>query len=190
MVNIQVTISGTDFNGFVWQNVFYLTCNNGIANIFDTLDATNTHVHGILMTPLRNCMSNQNTILDISSRYVKPDSSYSISKVENSPGNRDALADSGAIAGKIQWLTLEGPETGRQYITGVCEDDYQNDFITDAYAALLDTLGTAFESLAGTVGGFTWDFVVYSKGDVPTVDSIIGHVIYLKAGVLSKRIRA
>lgn len=193
MKNIQVTISGVDFNGFVFQNVFYLESDPGIHNPAEHLKATCDWVDTTLLPDMLNAMVSQCTILDISSKYVKPDSSYSIHKSVNLPGERDLNQSTGATAGVIQWVPLVGPETGRQYISGVAEGDFVNDFISSAYLTLLEPLRDAFINLTGTDAPYTWVFVVYSKGDsvVPaTTDPVIVGVVVNKCGVLSKRVRA
>lgn len=193
MANVQVTISGIDKNGFVWQNVFYMLVAEGS-------HATNVVLHHAcewandqLMDTLQAAMSFQNSIFDIAAKYVKPDSSYTIHKSLNLVGARESNADSGAIGGVIQWIPQDGPETGRQYITGVCVNDYQNDFIVDVYRGFLEDIIVAFMSLTGNDGLFDWIFVVYSKGDnvtPATTDPVVEGTVIGKAGVLSKRTRA
>lgn len=189
MVIVQVTVSGHDFNGFVWENVFYLQTEITPPSTADYLDNTLEWVHGTLITEMSLAMSSQNVITDIAAKLVNPGSSYTLHKTENINGARDVDQDSGAIAGVIKWYPAEGAQTGRNYITGVGEGDYLNDFIAGPYSALLDDLKDAFLNLSGTDFGTVWLFVIYNKKTAATQAVIRGEVVN-KCGVLSKRVRA
>lgn len=191
--NIAVTISGTDFNGFVWQNVFHLTSEQAALSIIEHLQATNEWVYLTIGTQLQGAMSEQVTILDVASRYVKPDSSYLVHKSVSDVGARAGVQQTGAAAGVIQWFPIDGPGTGRQYVSGCLDADFANDYISDDYIAILETLRDAFLNLTGTDGTSTWVFVLYSKGDdttPPSTDPIVAGEPKNKIGILSKRVRA
>jgi hypothetical protein len=189
MKAIQVTISGHDFNGFVWENVFHLAVDIDPPSAAAILTATNSWVETTLIPPLLAAMSNQCTILDIASKYVAPGSSYTLHKAQNSNGTRDLAQDSGAVAGRLAWYPSDGKVVGHQFISGVCEPDYSNDYISDAYKVLLEAVRDAFLLLSGTDGIFVWQFVLYSRKTAGVVPIDAGEAM-LRIGILSKRVRA
>lgn len=186
---LQASISGRDFNGFVWQNVFCVTTTDDTALVPAVLTALNNKIDAAILPDMLAAMSDQCTVLDIASRIISAPSSYTIHKSENVAGDRVDPQDSGAIAGRIAWFPLTGAYVGHQYITGVCEDDFNNDFIAPAYEALLTTLLNTMRSLDGSDATWGWQLAIYNKKLATAVPVAAGEVM-VKAGILSKRIRA
>lgn len=186
--NVQAVISGIDKNGFVWQLVANMKFDTSTFSTSQALGLINQHVEDTVLDALQAAMADSSKILDISTKYVFPSISYSFHKPQNLSGIRTTAAASGATAGVIKWLPYSGSVTGRQYIPGVCEGDYVNDFITDAYSALLDDVAVAFKSLTGIVGGNQCTFVILTK-KTGNGTVVAGYSVGLKVGVLSKRIR-
>ncbi len=189
MKTIQCTISGTDFNGYVWQNVFALNTVDPPGEISAFLALITALMQTNLETPLTDAMSDQCTIFDYGARIISSPSSYTFHKSANAPGNRTDPMDTGAIAGRIVWFPENGSQVGHQYISGVCQGDFENDYIGSVYLPLLTDVKNAFLMFNSTDPDTSAQLVIYSKKTSSTVDVNTGAAMY-KAGILSKRIRA
>jgi len=186
---LQVTYSGKDSGGYVWQNVFHVEIEEGADNEAVYLSAVADVIDTAITDALAAAMADTCAIYDLATKVIFDVPSYSFHKVLNRVGDRDVNQDTGAIAGKIVWFPVAGNAVGHQFITGVCEGDYESDVIQGPYEILLAAVKDAFLTLNGTAAPYVPQLTIYNKVTNAHQDVASGAVL-LSPCILSKRIRA
>jgi hypothetical protein len=186
---LQVTISGKDGGGYVWQNVFHVTSTDEIHSEHDILSALVDAVDDVVRPAMVFAMNESVTILDIAARLIGGAAGYTFHKPVSFDGSRGGDATAGAIAGKLAFYPETGAHIGHMFVAGVQADDYVNDSITDGYATLLRAIADALESFDGTDATYAWQFVIYNRKTLATI-AVASAAALLTVGVLSKRVRA
>jgi hypothetical protein len=185
----EVTISGRDAGGFVWQNVFHVNTDDTTSDLPTLLGALTEYIAGIIPTPLSEAMNSAALILDVAAREIQPSTSYTYHLPQNILGTRGDPASVGAVCGRINFLPATGTKQGRMFVPCGCDGDFVMDVITDDYLDLLNAVGDAYNGINGSEAPYGWQLVVYAKEAETTVD-VTAHSIAAYPTTLNKRIRA
>jgi len=183
------TISGTDADGFIFETVFHIRTIDLTTEQFTVLDPLNQSIITEVIPTYQDTISDQYSLLDVSSKFVLPDTSYTLHAPIALVGTRDGNALPGATCGRIDWLPETGAYKGRQYIPGLIVGDTTNDRISATLEPLLDTLAGAFEFYDGTLDPYKFRLCIFDKSDGTNV-AVVGHQIAGPITTLNKRMRA
>lgn len=184
----QVTISGKDGGGFLWQNVIHIRGTVATTPTLADMKELADYVQGNLITPLRAAKAESNTMLNIGIKEVLPGSSFTFNRPMNEPGDRVGTENVGAVAGKITMYPETGAITGRIFINGCLDDDFDKDVIQPAYETLLDDVADALNLIDGSPITFLWELGIFNK-DTSGFVPVDGCATQQQPGILSKRVR-
>jgi len=185
---IQLTISGKDAGGYIWQNVQHFQTSDDAATQTVLLNAFLDAAELALIDPYTACMNESCVILNLGARVINPTTSYTINRGHNDAGLQAGDPSVGALAGKIGFYPSAGADTSRIFVAGPTTDDFTNDAATDPYLTLLQALGDAFLTFDGTAMPYQFVFGIWSR-DTSDFTAITGATAQSSPGVLSKRVR-
>lgn len=186
--DIEVTISGRDKGGYVFENVVNLTTDDMAASVAAVLDAINQEVVTVIIPAYKAAMTAGCFLLDVASRMSGITPSYTLHTPINEEGARVGEANPGAIAGVINWLPATGVRIGRMFVPGNVVGDFVGDVIEAAYLALLQDLANAFTTWDGTPAIWAWQLKILNKTANTTVD-VAGSTVRTRCTALNKRMR-
>ena len=184
----QCTISGKDAGGYIWENVFYMRTADSAASDFSTLHDLTDTIDTDIIPALKPAMNESCSILNIAAKFIDPAGSYTVNKPINEPGTQAGTPSVGALCGKITWFPDTAFVTGRQFIAGPTDEDFDVDVPTSAYQTLLAAIVTAFLLFDGTAGTYLWQFGLWTR-KTKAFQNFIAGVPMGSPGVLSKRVR-
>lgn len=184
----QVTISGKDSGGYVWQNVFHVRGTLAAAVTTADFQALVTFVTDELIPPMAAAKADSNVMLNIGVKQVLPVATYTYNSPINQAGDRSGTENLGAVAGKITMYPVSGAITGRMFLNGCLDTDFEADVIVTAYQTLLDGVADALNLFDGSPLSYLWELGIYNKetSGFVVVDECASQQ---RPGVLSKRVR-
>lgn len=185
---VQMTISGIDGGGFVFQNVFHLQTPDTAADVPTLLAAACDEVNTNIMPPINAAMHTSAKILDIAAKVINPTTSYTIHKPVSLGGSRSGVASVGAVAGQLSFYPAAGTHVGRMFVMGGLIVDWVLDQIQSAYAGLLDNIAAALIAENGTAATYAWQFGIWNKS-TPAFLPVVSSTHKLLPTTLNKRLR-
>jgi hypothetical protein len=185
---VQVTLSGKDAGGFVFQNVMHCTVDPGaddeptvLADVCDTYEIA-------LETPYKNAIPDSFKLFDLAARFIDGAGGFTFHKPLNIIGMRVENASAGALAARATFYPASGPHSGHMYIAGVVDGDVEDDLLTDAYIALVQDVVDGVVGIVGA-GAHAIQSCLYIKNGATTLAIVFGYVD-VAVRSLSKRLRA
>lgn len=185
---IEVTISGKDSGGYIFQNVSHYQTDDTETTDATLLEAMNSAIVDNVITPYTNCMNSSSTILNVASRMKSPTPGFTINLPMNEPGTVEGDPAVGALCGKIGFYPDAGYRVGRMFVAGPVDQAFTDDQATSTYQGELQSLGDAFVGIMASIGTYHFQFGLWGK-------PLSGFVAFTRSkamgspGVLSKRIR-
>lgn len=185
----QVTISGKDGGGYLWQNVIHVRGSDTPPIPVSVYQALADFIDVGLVAAMTQAKADSNIILNIGVKEVLPGSSFTYNHPVNEPGTRSGVENVGAIAGKITEYPESGTVTGRMFVNGCLDSDFVNDTISTMYEPLLAEVADALNLIDGTDPGHAWELVIFNK--VTSAAVVVDESATVSTpGVLSKRVRS
>lgn len=161
----QVTISGRESGGFVWENVFHVTNSyGGTDSTFAQSGTLAALVAATIVPDYAASMASDATILAVSARAI--DAVPSLTNVIPSvvPGTRGASGQVGSIAGRIVFIPTPGStRPSSMFCPGGMPGDFVNDQIQAPYLGFLNAVGDDFLLLDGSDVTYQWQLVQWHK---------------------------
>ena len=185
---LQLSISGKDGGGYIWQNVQHFSTGDDDTAQNEVMNALLDAVEATILDPYSAVMNESSSILNIGARFISPTTSYTINRGENIVGINAGTPAIGALAGKIAFYAAVGANSGRIFVAGPTDESFTLDQATEAYLTLLQSLGDSFLTFNGITGPFSFGFGVWSI-DTADFTLTVAATAQSSPGVLSKRIR-
>lgn len=187
----QVTISGTDPGGFVWENVFHVSGQLSTGKtVFGTAGDLAAFVAANVVPTQVDAMHVLSKVLAVSVRGVGADASFTNTKPVPTAGTRMGDASIGGVCGRIGFIPSDPPLVISSWFQccGLLTD-YLNDVITGPYEGLLHDLAVALEGMNGSEPINIWQFCQYHKKS-DTSTPIVDDFVSPNPTLMNKRIRA
>jgi len=189
MAVVQCTISGIDSGGFAWSNVFHFQGVQGAGSFFDFLDFVNGIIETSIIPKYQAAANDLTKFLDIGTKGVGADASYTLHKKLALSGSRAVAAFMGAVCPLIRFLPDSGSLVGGMFAVGAGVADFVGDEIQAAYVILLQDLANTMTAFDGTVGPHNLQLVTYNKNG-PVIMPMKHNQVPTRPTTLNKRMRA
>lgn len=184
----QVTISGKDSGGYVWQNVIHVRGSDTPPIEVSVMSELASYILAGLCTAMAAAKADTNIVLNVGVKVVLPAASFTYNAPANMEGMRTGTENVGAIAGKITMYPTEGTATGRMFLNGCLDDDFDRDSISGAYLTLLNDVADALNLIDGSDVTHAWELGIFNK-ETSAFVSVDECRSVATPGVLSKRVR-
>lgn len=189
MRNLQLTISGHDAGGFVFQNVLNISTTDDMSPNKDVLTAILDEIDTVILPPYQAAMSTGSIILDTAARFNGLISSYTMHRPQDAGGARATMEYPGGVCSMLTWFPESGVHVGRMYVVGPINTDFQGDEISPTYLTLLEDLGDAFMTWDGTNATWGWQLLIVNQTAL-TAEKAVSYAVRHRPTLLNKRIRA
>jgi len=189
MRDLQLTISGRDSGGFVFQNVLNLSTTDDVSPIKDVLTAILNEFDATILPEYTSCMSTGSHILNTGARMSGLTPSYTMNRPQTTIGSRGSPELPGGVASMITWYPENGTHTGRIFVVGPINTDYIDDQISSTLLTLLQDLGDAFMTWDGSDPTWGWQLLIVNQTAL-TAEKVVSYAVRNRPTLLNKRIRA
>jgi hypothetical protein len=186
---IQTTISGRDASGFVFSNVMHFQCDVGAGTFYQLLQFVNNEVNTNVIPKYSLAANDQVMFLNIASKGVGADASYTFNTNIVFPGARAIDPQLGAVSPLIRFLPDAGTILGGLYAVGAGILDFIADEIQAAYQTLLQDLANQLTGYNGSVAPHHLQLVTYNPHG-PVVTPMKHNIVPTRPTTLNKRMRA
>lgn len=163
MAIAEVTLSGTDVSGNVWENVIHFETDDTAGTQKELMDDLAQKVQDDLLDSYQAAMNENCIIRDIGVRILKPFPSYASHYPVNLPGSRSGKPAPGAVSLLLRLAAAVGTVLGGLYLVGLMDEDYDGDSPSETYLAFVAAIATALIGFNGTTGLYAWQIVNFAK---------------------------